>query len=170
MAIAAGLVTMEEYLRSDYEPDAEYVDGVIEERQLGQWDHSSWQNAIQLWFNKHRDEWKVRVRPELRLRVTATHVRIPDVTVVSRDQPIEQVLTRPPYAVFEILSSEDRLPRTMQRLDDFARMGIPHIWVVDPETSSFFQLADGKLSPATHFGAPGDRIHFAMSEIETLLD
>ena len=32
MAAAATFVTVEEYLRSSFEPDAEYVDGQIEER------------------------------------------------------------------------------------------------------------------------------------------
>ena len=34
-------VPVEVYLRSSYEPDADYVDGVIEERPTGEFDHSS---------------------------------------------------------------------------------------------------------------------------------
>jgi hypothetical protein len=37
---------LEVYLRSSYEPDAEYVDGEIEERPMGEDDHSAWQLAI----------------------------------------------------------------------------------------------------------------------------
>jgi hypothetical protein len=36
-------VPVEVYLRSSYEPDAEYVDGTIERRPAGRWDHASWQ-------------------------------------------------------------------------------------------------------------------------------
>jgi hypothetical protein len=32
---------LSEYLATTYEPDAEYVDGVIEERPMGEYDHSS---------------------------------------------------------------------------------------------------------------------------------
>jgi len=40
-------VPLEVYLRtSDFEPDAEYVDGVIEERPLGEYDHSSWSTQL----------------------------------------------------------------------------------------------------------------------------
>ena len=172
MVTTANYVPFELYLHSgsDYEPDAEYVDGVIEERPMGQWDHASWQQAIQLWFTAHAAEWNIRVRPELRVCVAPTRVRIPDVTVVDRDQPIEQVLTHSPLAVFEVLSPEDRISKTMRRLADFAAMGIPHIWVIDPETSAFYQFSDGKLSAATHFGSAGERIHFAMSELEAFLD
>jgi hypothetical protein len=39
-------VPIEVYLRSSYEPDAEYVDGEIEERPMGERDHAAWQAAI----------------------------------------------------------------------------------------------------------------------------
>ncbi len=39
----ATTVPIEVYLRSSYEPDAEYVDGVIEERPMGELDHAAWQ-------------------------------------------------------------------------------------------------------------------------------
>ncbi len=39
-------VPLEVYLASSYEPDAEYVDGVIEERPMGEWNHADWQAAI----------------------------------------------------------------------------------------------------------------------------
>ena len=55
-------VPVEVYLASDYEPDAEYVDGCIEGRPAGQYDHASWQQAIQFWFAQHSKEWNVRVR------------------------------------------------------------------------------------------------------------
>ena len=48
-------VPVEVYLRSSYEPDAEYVDGKIEERPMGEYDHASWQEAILAWFRQHED-------------------------------------------------------------------------------------------------------------------
>jgi hypothetical protein len=39
-------VPVEEYLRSSFKPDAEYIDGQIEERNVGENDHSAWQKAI----------------------------------------------------------------------------------------------------------------------------
>ena len=165
---AAGLITVEQYLRTSYEPDADYVDGVIEERCLGQWDHSSWQDAIQAWFRAHAGEWDARARPEVRVRVSKTRFRIPDVLVVDRHQEIEQVPTRPPLAVFEVRSPDDRMPRIMRVFEDFAAMGVPEIWLVDPETSQFLRYENGELAPRTHFGKPGDRIYFELSEIEKL--
>ena len=42
---AVELVHLEEYLSTVYEPDAEFVDGVVEQRPWGEDDHSSWQVA-----------------------------------------------------------------------------------------------------------------------------
>lgn len=44
------LVPVELYLHSSYEPDAEFVDGEVELRPMGEFDHASWQQALQLWF------------------------------------------------------------------------------------------------------------------------
>jgi hypothetical protein len=49
-------VPLEVYLRSSgYEPDAEYVDGKIEERPKGEFDHAAWQLAIIKWFLRHEE-------------------------------------------------------------------------------------------------------------------
>ena len=93
-------VPVEVYLRSSYEPDAEYVDGKIEERPMGEFDHASWQLAILRWFLQHEKEWGIRVLPELRVQVAATRYRVPDVTVLDRSRPIEQIITHPPLSCF----------------------------------------------------------------------
>lgn len=50
MATSTSYIPVELYLRSEYEPDAEYVDGVIEERPVGELDHVLWQKALIRWF------------------------------------------------------------------------------------------------------------------------
>ena len=65
-------VPLEVYLSSSYEPDAEYVDGVIEERPMGEDDHSAWQKALVLWFGSSAWKSQIRVRPELRVQVAPT--------------------------------------------------------------------------------------------------
>jgi hypothetical protein len=93
-------IPVEVYLRSSYEPDAEYVDGEIEERPTGENDHSAWQDAISFWFRQHARDWNVRVRPELRIQVAPTRFRVPDVAVLDHDQTIEQIVTPPPAGRF----------------------------------------------------------------------
>jgi Uma2 family endonuclease len=163
-------IPVEVYLRSSYEPDAEYVDGEIEERPMGEDDHSAWQDAICAWFRQHRKEWNVRIRPELRLQVAATRFRVPDVAVLDRAQPTEPIATKPPIAVFEILSPEDTLRRLKRKLEDYSVMGIPQIWVIDPEDGSFSRYQEGELRRSATFADAARGIVFDMAEIKALLD
>jgi Uma2 family endonuclease len=163
-------VPVEVYLRSSYEPDAEYVDGQIEERPMGEFDHASWQQAIQLWFRNHEREWNIRVRPELSVQTGATRFRVPDVTVLDRSLPIEQIITHPPVAVLEVLSPEDTLRRLKRKLEDYHAMSIPEIWVIDPEDSSFYRYHDRELQRKDRFSHPAKGIEFDMNELKNLLD
>src|SRR5580700_5066591 len=163
-------VPVEVYLRSSYEPDAEYVDGAIEERPVGENDHSAWQLAILKWFLQHERDWNVRLRPELRVQVAATRFRVPDVAVLDRDLPIEQIVTRPPLAVFEVLSPEDSLQRLKRKLEDYRTMGIPEIWVIDPQDSTFYRYQDLQLQRNDSFSYPAKKIAFEMSRIKDQLN
>ena len=140
-------VPVELYLHSSYEPDAEFVDGEVELRPMGEYDHASWQFALQFYFGQHQAKWNIRVVPELRVQVHATRYRVADVVVLDRAQPIEQVLTHPPIAVFEVLSPEDVMTRVLRKLSDYAEMGVENIFVVDPRTELFYRFSDGALSP-----------------------
>lgn len=46
----ATLISVEEYLATSYQPDCDYVDGCIEERNLGEFDHSSPQTTVAAYF------------------------------------------------------------------------------------------------------------------------
>src|SRR5277367_6466353 len=163
-------VPLEVYLRSsDYEPDAEYVDGAIEERPMGEFDHNAWQQAIQLWFWQHAKEWNTRVVPEQRVRVAPTRFRVPDVTVLDRSRPIEQIVTHPPLAVFEVLSPEDTLQRLKRRLEDYRAMGIAEIWVIDPQDSTFYRYENLQLQRNDSFSHAEKGIVFDMNQLKTLL-
>jgi Uma2 family endonuclease len=164
-------VPVEVYLRSSFEPDAEYVNGVIEERPMGENDHSAWQNAIQLWFARFATEWEIRIRPEFRVQVTPENFRVPDVSILDRNLPVERFATHPPIAVFEVLSPEDTLIRMMTKLGDYERMGIQNILILDPN-GKHFRFIKGALEPlpAEPFDLPGSRCRFDLAEIEKLLD
>lgn len=157
------------YLRSAFEPDAEFVDGEVRERPMGTYDHNDWHQAIQRWFVEHAKEWNIRSIQEQRMRVKAGRYRIPDVSVLDRANPKEQVVTAAPIAVFEILSPEDRVQDLNEKLDDYAAMGIPHIWVIDPKTGIFQRYAGGSLMMLERFEYSERGMMFDLSEIRTLL-
>jgi Uma2 family endonuclease len=173
MAAAAQLpfVPLEEYLRCSYEPDAEYVDGVIEERSVGEWNHVDWQAAILEFYRTRRKEWNIRAGAEQRVQVRKARFRIPDVVVLDRNLPVEQVITHPPIAVFEVLSPEDSVTRMMTKLADYEQMGIQTILVLDPD-GKHFRFRNGALKPLTEtaFDLPGSKCRFDLAEIVKLLD
>jgi Uma2 family endonuclease len=165
----ATYVPLETYLRSSYEPDAEYVDGEIEERPMGEHDHAAWQKAILLWFAKHEKDWNIEVLPEYRVQVSATRFRVPDVAVMDFSLPAEPIATRPPIAVFEVLSPEDTVRKMRRKLDDYEKMGISQIWVIDPEDASTFRYRGGELLRAEVFEESARGISFRIDEIGKLI-
>lgn len=162
-------VPVEVYFRSsEYEPDAEYVDGEIEERPAGTLDHADWQQAILIWFVRRAQDWNIRAVPSVHVQVSSTRFRVPDVTVLDRAQPVEQIVTHAPLAVFEVLSPEDTVQRLNRKLADYAAMGIPQIWVVDPENGAFQRYSGGGLVPDSTLDLSG-RFRFEVREIASLL-
>ncbi len=109
--MATTFVPLEVYLQTEYEPAAEYVDGVIEERPVGEDQHSAWQIAIGYWFRQHASQWNILVRPELRVQTSATRFRVADVAILAAARMPSPTATVAPIAVFEILSPEDRIQR-----------------------------------------------------------
>ena len=162
-------IPLEVYLHSSYEPDAEYVEGHLEERPMGEIQHALWQDALQAWFRAHTAEWNVRALPEVRVQIAADRFRVPDVVVLRPSQLLEHIVKTAPVAVFEILSPADTFRRTIEKLPNYELMGINNIWVIDPESRTYYRFHQGKLGIATHFGDPGDTIYFAMKDLETLL-
>ena len=60
------LISVSEYLKSSYRPDCDYVDGRVEERNVGEHDHAALQAELIFWFRQHQLEWSVEVLPEQR--------------------------------------------------------------------------------------------------------
>jgi Uma2 family endonuclease len=162
-------ISEEQYLRSSFSPDVEFVDGELRERSIGTFDHGDWKLAIAMWFRRHGEEWNMLCVPEMRVRIRAGKYLVPDVTVIDRSLPLEQVATRPPLAVFEVLSPDDTVQGLDEKLVDYAAMGIPHVWVVDPKTAVFKLYHDGGLTPLAGCSLSARAVSFDFAEIRALL-
>ena len=55
------LVSEQEYLHTVYEPDCEYEDGILIERNVGEQEHSWLQAALAAYFFKRRKAWGIEV-------------------------------------------------------------------------------------------------------------
>ena len=164
---APTLISAAEYLGSVYEPDCDYVDGVLEDRNMGEWDHAELQLRLGAYLLANYGPGGVRVATELRIRVTPTRYRVPDISVFLKD-PGERVPSQPPFLCIEILSPEDRMSRIEERINDYLTMGVPYVWVLDPQTRQAYIAtpADGLQEVKTgtlHTKEP--RLQASLSEL-----
>ncbi|MGH9557623.1 MAG: Uma2 family endonuclease [Bryobacteraceae bacterium] len=137
------LISVEEYLSTAYSPDCDYVDGRVEERNLGERDHSSVQMTVSAYFFTRRKQWGIEVFPEQRVQVKPRRFRIPDVCVVLGHTD-EQIFTEPPFLCIEILSPDDRMSRVEERIEDYLTMGVPYVWLFDPQKQRAYTATAAK--------------------------
>lgn len=133
-AAVAGFISIEQYLNTTYRPDVDYVDGYIEERNVGETDHSKTQKQLIVLLSLREEEWKVVVMPEVRMQVAAARYRIPDVCVVREGDADEPIVTATPLLCLEVLSPRDSLAGMRRRAQDYFAMGVPEVWIFDPQT------------------------------------
>ncbi len=145
---ASVLVPLEEYLATCYRPDKEYVNGELVERSAGEHDHSYLQVLIAAFFVSKQTDLKIRTFICQRVLVDAANekrYRIPDICVVRKPYQRERILTQPPYLVVEILSPGDHTSETLRRVNDFARFGVMHIWIVEPAERKLFEADESGI-------------------------
>jgi Uma2 family endonuclease len=130
------LIPVSEYLSTSYDPDCDYVDGEVQERNLGEQDHSDLQARLIELLSAPANKPYVRVNPEIRVQVGTTRYRVPDICVRRRAVTKEQIIRTPPLLCIEILSPEDRMSRTREKVRDYLKMGVPEVWILDTVTRS----------------------------------
>ena len=135
----ATLVPVEEYLRTHYDPDCEYVDGRIVERNLGEIPHSSIQANVIVYLGAKAKKLGIKVLPEQRVQVSPTRFRIPDITVLRLPLLDDRIVTTPPFICIEILSKDDRFSDLKERIDDYLRFGVLYVWILDPRTRKAYR-------------------------------
>ena len=132
MGTVATLISVEEYLNTSYDPDREYVDGEVVERNLGEKTHGRIQRRLLVYFELHAKEPGIESFPEQRVQVSRTRFRIPDVTVVKESQEQGEIFTNPPHLCIEILSKDDTMQYMQQKIDDYLTFGVPYVWIINP--------------------------------------
>jgi Uma2 family endonuclease len=170
MSTAAHLISVSEYLHTSYHPDCDYVDGVIEERIFGELDHAEVQGALLLYLDQHKRELGIRTVPEIRVQTSPTRFRIADICIVSVAAPREQIIQTPPVAIIEVMSPEDRIPRYSVRLEDYRKMGVRNIWVIDPATRKGFDCSAGSWIEAAIFAVQETPIRIDLAALFAAID
>lgn len=174
--IAEPLISVEEYLSTGYEPDCEYNEGVIEERNLGEFEHSFLQTILATLFTNRIADWGVFVLTEQRVRLRPRRYVVPDLTVLRMGTPREPILTRPPLITIEIKSPEDKLKNIVRKSAEYLDFGIEHVWMIDPKTrtaSRAVRSANGAVLeevPSGELTVPGTQILVRVGELFAKLD
>jgi hypothetical protein len=70
------MVTVQEYLAASFDPDRDYVDGELQERNLGEQPHSLTQTSLGAFLFNRRAQWGIRVLTEQRVQVSPTRFRV----------------------------------------------------------------------------------------------
>jgi|SRR5579862_4398525 Uma2 family endonuclease len=131
-------VSVDEYLRTSYDPDCEYVDGEVLDRNVGELDHAWIQRAILLYVAAREKQLGVTIIQEQRLQVNSRQYRVPDLMILLGSKPNEQIISRPPLVCIEILSPEDRMSRMQKKIVDYLAFGVRYVWILDPKTKQAF--------------------------------
>ena len=145
---AQTLISEADYLEMTFDgPEAEYVEGEIQERSLPTNAHSAAANWIQGMFFMASRKQPLFPRPELRMRVSPRCLRVADLAVFAHQPPSNVNPTvEVPHVVVEIVSPDDRHDELMVKLADYQAFGVPHIWLADPALRSLSIYRDGSLT------------------------
>jgi Uma2 family endonuclease len=138
----ATLIPVEEYLNTSYDPDVEYVDGVLVERNVGDWLHSLIQRNLILALSRRYP--RIYAVPELRSQTKEARYRLPDVCVLLAP-PKTRYLVDAAHIAIEILSDDDRMSHVLEKLEEYAAKGVPNIWLIDPRLQRISVYAAGNL-------------------------
>ena len=165
-------VSIEEYLHNIPQPDVDYVDGVLEERNLGETDHADLQSELVTIFRTRREFWAVKAFTELRVQVAPTRFRVPDVCILPSTWKRTQIVREAPLLCLEVKSPEDTLTKLRTSSQDYLRMGVREVWIFDPESRTAYVLRDNTMTEHRE-GAlrlSGTAIELSLADVFGVLD
>jgi len=155
---------MEEYLRTSYEWEPEWVDGELVERSLPNNAHSKTQDDIAFAFRKAKNVSRLFCRPQLRIRVSPSRWRIPDLAVFADREP-EGDYPSNVFCAVEILSPGDSLAEALEKFSEYAALKIPHIYLADPIHNLLFRYEGRSLKAVDAIEFPERSFRLTAPEI-----
>lgn len=165
-------IPVSEYLRTSYEPDAEYVDGHVEERTMGEYDHADLQGMLIELLRSGEKKSYFKAIPEWRVQVATDRFRVPDIALRRVGAPKERIARTAPLLCIEILSPEDTMRRMLARVRDFLEMGVPEVWVFDPETRTVYVCSGNSMVEylGGELTVPDTPVRISVAEVFSVLD
>jgi Uma2 family endonuclease len=134
-------VSVEEYLRTSYDPNCEYVDGALVQKPMPTWRHSRVQGRIFARIDSNVPGYMVGT--ESTVQVSGSRFLVPDLAVQDASAVQEPYPTKPIVLCIEILSPDDSLNKTLAKCDLYHQWGTVNTWIVDPENHRAWQYTRG---------------------------
>jgi Uma2 family endonuclease len=131
MATAAR-VSLDDYLRSHYEPECELVNGELIAKPMGTLERMNMERRLERLLERFEERGQGRVVHELSMR-RGEDVRIPDLVFVSPEARFEEgILVDAAWLCVEILSPSQRQSELFAKCETYHSWGVPYCWVIDP--------------------------------------
>lgn len=145
--LAKTQIGVEEYLALAFpdRPEPDYVHGEVAERALPTPIHSQIQALLILLFGALLPRVRLTLLPELRVQIEPKLFRVVDLAIYRGERPEGRYATSPAYVAIEIVSPDDSYNNLTQRLEDYRRWGVPHVWLVDPWLKRLYEHTDAGL-------------------------
>lgn len=165
-------VTVEEYLSTVYEPGCEYDNGVVVERNLGEFEHAYLQTLLAALFTNNMQTWGVFGLVEQQVQINPQRYLIPDICVLRIGARTDDILSEPPLIVFEILSPEDKIRQAAKKAAEYLQFGVEHVWIIDPHARVAYKGTPAGLQrvPTGELAVQGTPIAIRISELFEKLD
>ena len=142
MAKTTQLISVTEYLATNYKPSCEYINGVLHAKPLGTRKHGIIQARIAALINANFEGYEAG--SEISVQLSPTKVLIPDVIVQDRKNIQDPYPTEPVHLCIEILSPADRISEAFAKAEDYHAWGVPTVWILDPEARRSWEYCAGQ--------------------------
>jgi Uma2 family endonuclease len=135
------LVSVEEYLSTNYKPNCEYVDGVLHPKPMGTRKHGK----LQIWLGQLINERfpDFEAGSEVTVQIRTGKYLIPDLIVQRCDFIQDPYPTVPVHLCIEILSPGDRMSEVCAKCEEYHAWGVESTWMLDPEEQRAWEYRKG---------------------------
>jgi Uma2 family endonuclease len=140
-------IGVEKYLGLSFEdrPEPDYVHGEVVERALPAVLHSRVKGLLALFFEPLSKRVRLTMMLGLRLQIEPRLFRIVDFAIYLGARPAGRYATTPAFVTLEIVSEDDCFVDVTERLEDYRRWGVPHVWLVDPQLKRLYEYTEAGL-------------------------
>jgi Uma2 family endonuclease len=168
--LAKTQIGVEEYLGLvfDDRPEPDYVHGEVVERTLPTPIHSQIQALLILLLAPLLKRTHLFILPELRVQIEPRLFRVADLAVYLELLPKGRYATSPAFIAIEIVSPDDRRGCLTERLEDYRRWGVKHVWLVDPQRKRLYEYTEAGLLQHAKLKLP--EFDFEISSAELFKD